>query len=874
MDLEKIAILKYFLLCESLEPTQIKKTNAFAKNANYIAFNTKAHLLAKRAFETRFHLRNDENSICSFALFGSLFKIKNIQNKLSSFAASYTPNEEEGLGAGFALIFEQIDFQKRLFIYDAHEDSFNDDISLCPLIASKIDENTDFNKLTDFCDGSFALEFHSALSAWAKNEFEKKRTNQDKEDEKKHFYLALDADDVHKLYQKALELYGASVKFDPLFYSDDIQEIFIVSKEGTKFAPFMKSSYLASIQAAIGYYSKEDAPKHELMDDYLGSGIPNGRIDIKNIYKSKDYLGAYPFKNELNSSQKFSLASAFEKFCLDDDFASSQGFYSVNGAPGTGKTTILKEIVASIFLARAKKLATLNSDEIFIKDKLNPVLKGFDITIFSSNNKAVENVSGQIGVFGDTDDELVAGVDYFSSLATRFWGQKHWAFLGLKLGNKENIANFVFNFLNKRNQKDKPSLNDRFIKDQELCPELVDFDAQGFCIKGFLAYVKENTADFNTAKERFNAYLKQNPKDENYKKQLFLAALDLHKAAILSNSKQFTKLFMAFASVMFNARNTEENLALMESAWEALYFMFGAISSTFASFWSCFAHRSRLGTILIDEAGQSTLSSAIGALLFSKRAFVIGDPMQLEPIFTLPSEINDFLLFKCGVSKEFNLSNSSVQLRADRVQKYGTSVAYKDESLWLGSPLLAHKRCDEPIFAISNEIAYGNIITWDKGKNEAKLLNYWIDVPSVVNPLQTSKHARLEEILALKDFLSFYLHKGGSKDEIAVLSPFVDVIKLAEQHGINEKAGFSIGSVHTMQGRQAKTIVFVLGGMSAQARYWAAKKPNLLNVALTRARANFFVIGDLKAWQSLPYFCVLARKIAKIHSSQIERIFA
>lgn len=93
--------------------------------------------------------------------------------------------------------------------------------------------------------------------------------------------------------------------------------------------------------------------------------------------------------------------------------------------------------------------------------------------------------------------------------------------------------------------------------------------------------------------------------------------------------------------------SSDENISpeLLEKSddlWQALYFVFGAISSTFASFSSCFRFKKRLGTIFIYEAGQATLSSAVGALADSKRAIVIGDPMQLEPVVTMPSEINDF----------------------------------------------------------------------------------------------------------------------------------------------------------------------------------------------------------------------------------------
>ena len=64
--------------------------------------------------------------------------------------------------------------------------------------------------------------------------------------------------------------------------------------------------------------------------------------------------------------------------------------------------------------------------------------------------------------------------------------------------------------------------------------------------------------------------------------------------------------------------SSDENISteLLEKSddlWQALYFVFGAISSTFASFSSCFRFKKRLGAIFIDEAGQATLSSAVGA---------------------------------------------------------------------------------------------------------------------------------------------------------------------------------------------------------------------------------------------------------------------
>lgn len=41
---------------------------------------------------------------------------------------------------------------------------------------------------------------------------------------------------------------------------------------------------------------------------------------------------------------------------------------------------------------------------------------------------------------------------------------------------------------------------------------------------------------------------------------------------------------------------------------------------------------------------------------------------------------------------------------------------------------------------------------------------------------------------------------------------------------------------------------------------WASSKPNLLNVAITRAKKIFFIIGDPEVWQDKPHFSDVAKK--------------
>lgn len=82
---------------------------------------------------------------------------------------------------------------------------------------------------------------------------------------------------------------------------------------------------------------------------------------------------------------------------------------------------------ASIFTARAMELAKLDENEIIINGLLNPRLYGFDMTIFSSNNLAVENVSAELSNPDDIDENLLSkllDVDYFGSTASKYWGKK------------------------------------------------------------------------------------------------------------------------------------------------------------------------------------------------------------------------------------------------------------------------------------------------------------------------------------------------------------------------------------------------------------------------------------------------------------------
>lgn len=70
-----------------------------------------------------------------------------------------------------------------------------------------------------------------------------------------------------------------------------------------------------------------------------------------------------------------------------------------------------------------------------------------------------------------------------------------------------------------------------------------------------------------------------------------------------------------------------------------------------------------------------------------------------------------------------------------------------------------------------------------------------------------------------------------------------------------------VGTVHTVQGREAEAVILVLGAPLARqtgARGWAGGLPNLLNVAVSRVQEVLYVIGNRDLWKKAGVFSELS----------------
>jgi len=148
--------------------------------------------------------------------------------------------------------------------------------------------------------------------------------------------------------------------------------------------------------------------------EYLTPRSPSERVDLyseegpgvlqQKLHPGKFNQGHWPDTPEhlMSLMQQFAINMAFEA-------NEKSGIFSVNGPPGTGKTTLLRDLIAENIVRRAKVLASCRTASSAFDGRkqlplengiwartLKPELTGFEMVVASSNNAAVNNISKEL----------------------------------------------------------------------------------------------------------------------------------------------------------------------------------------------------------------------------------------------------------------------------------------------------------------------------------------------------------------------------------------------------------------------------------------------------------------------------------------------
>ncbi len=708
------------------------------------------------------------------------------------------------------------------------------------------------------------------------------------------------------------------------------------------------------------------------LKNYLNSGINKEFIEHSDVNENVDIIkesirpenfpdGRWPSIHTLSLMQQFAVNKIVEQ--LSDP--KSAPIYSVNGPPGTGKTTLLRDIIAYNVVAKAKEqVAIENPQKIFSKvedivtnedeslsfyplKKKYEKLNDFAMMVVSSNNGAVENITRELPLKKEVEG-FVSRLKYFTQFEEKHSNGDNWGAISAVLGKRDNLTAFIdkaqngenslanylrnnrktdlkdwekvvasFNKKLKEVHQEKTRITELLTSVKEYHQLQKEYDVLLTQVRGGIdenvnsTELEEKLGEINRIEgqlEKLSEVITDNEDPnlindkywnnldlgENQKKcpwyfktlnqlqsDLFIEALKVNECfihtangngfqCISNNLEVFLELIGSYSSINLPDKSNAK-------IWQSFFQIIPVVSSTFASVQYMLrkVKTDFIPWLFIDEAGQALPQLACGAIWRAKRVLAVGDPFQIEPVDTMPTELRKLLLPEYNLSTEDLRGNFSVQNLTDKNSLYGANVESGNDSFWIGTPLKVHRRCIEPMFSIANRISYNDSMVCATQLPESigvKINTCFWDVKGETNGrhfVQNQANVVIE--LILKSFEGHELNIYLDFPSLFIITPFSEISKelrrqlkeelisklsLIDKKRIRTWVDKSVGTVHTFQGKQAEGVILLLGcdQKSKMAARWAANKPNLLNVALTRAKYKFLVVGDGDLWLNLPYF--------------------
>ncbi len=328
--------------------------------------------------------------------------------------------------------------------------------------------------------------------------------------------------------------------------------------------------------------------------------------------------------------------------------------------------------------------------------------------------------------------------------------------------------------------------------------------------------------------------------------------------------------------------NTYDNNRRTSKGWELRSFLTPVFVSTFHSLPNFFQYPSKsvhggktntfsdevIDLLVIDEAGQVAPELGVPAFALAKKALVVGDARQIEPIWNIPSESVDFSNGKRAgiIPSEATYEGFS---RSGRSCVSGTLIALaQDASTFLyppewgeaGSLLVEHRRCVPEIIEYCNRFVYQSLLD----VKTSPLISDWpalgychVGGSSIQHHGTRSNPVEARAIVAwIKNNRENLTKRYNASlaDILAIITPFRGqrdaVVASLKAEGIYEK-DIVVGTVHSLQGAEKPVVIFspVYGRNHQRERLFFNQTYNMLNVAVSRAKNHFLVFGNMNLFR-------------------------
>lgn len=484
---------------------------------------------------------------------------------------------------------------------------------------------------------------------------------------------------------------------------------------------------------------------------------------------------------------------------------------------------------------KEKSLTTKNKEELLVK-KLE--LKKENLNSFGFFAKFIFKRK----IFNDLKKEIYQINDDYAKIL------ENKAFLEEEITKLKGLLNFKNKELEKVNQVYIQIDNKRTNQKTKYNKLLLIFENKKYHIP--------NDEYFNLTEKEIQRDEKLYCKDSYLKNKslLFLISLQISEVVFLKNIDKFASSINNYLDLYSRDDLLIKDLEKLQKNFSSLFFIFPVVSTTLASSYTMLKNIRNYGTLICDESGQATPQSLVGVLNRANNALIVGDPLQVEPVFTVPEIVINMYNDAFNIPPLYSPTTSSAQQLADNANNFGSYYEVQNKKVWVGMPLVVHRRCLAPMFTISNKISYNEKMVSDTNYND-ELINQlpdscWIDVVSSEQDFNIN--SSIKEIKIMNEFIDKYKHLLNNN--YYIISPFKSINSMFINNNDEKDTKKIHGTVHTFQGKEADVVFIILGGKKEGSKAWAAQKANILNVALTRAKKKVYIIGDYNKWKNLNYF--------------------
>lgn len=351
---------------------------------------------------------------------------------------------------------------------------------------------------------------------------------------------------------------------------------------------------------------------------------------------------------------------------------------------------------------------------------------------------------------------------------------------------------------------------------------------------------------------------------EALSRELFTRAVAVREAWAGAHAEELVRALMTAVRTVEQERSLRPLFRSEPEAAGALCRLFAIWGSTLLSLGNCFsADLCGIARVVIDEAGQCHPAHAVSALLRAESALVIGDVHQLSPVVELGADDEERLLRSC------RLATSAESLRPYRVHADATvsSQSLADRAVTERGKLTDHFRCQPEIIALSDALCDYGLAVHTSRADRSRHAPYLKRPVSLVD--LRGEQARLAgswcNELELEETLKLVerLYGGGVQlEEIAVITPYRGQLErlrrgflerrialesspeLTEGEGSGlRRSGVALGTVHRFQGGERSIVLFSSVVTHPSSLAFLNARPNLLNVAISRAQHHFVCLG-------------------------------